>query len=40
MYFMICFPLAMLGQWLERRSKERPRGVSLAELGLDNVEEA
>ena len=25
MYFLICFPLAMLGQWLERRSKERPR---------------
>ena len=23
--FIICFPLAMLGQWLERRSKERPR---------------
>lgn len=40
MYFIICFPLAMLVQWLERRSKERPRGVSLAELGLDNVEEA
>ena len=37
---IICFPLAMLVQWLERRSKERPRGVSLAELGLDNVEEA
>ncbi len=40
MYFIICFPLAMLVQWLERRSKERPRGVSLAELGFDNVEEA
>ncbi len=40
MYFIICFPLAMLVQWLERRSEERPRGVSLAELGLDNVEEA
>ena len=40
MYFIICFPLAMLVQWLERRSKERPRGMSLAELGLDNVEEA
>lgn len=25
MYFIICFPLAMLGQWLERRSKQRPR---------------
>ena len=38
--YIVCFPLAMLVQWLERRSKERPRGVSLAELGLDNVEEA
>ena len=25
MYFIICFPLALLVQWLERRSKERPR---------------
>ncbi len=25
MYFIICFPIAMLGQWLERRSKARPR---------------
>ena len=25
LYFLICFPLAMLVQWLERRSKERPR---------------
>lgn len=25
LYFIICFPLAMLGQWLERRSKARPR---------------
>ena len=25
MYFIICFPLAMLVQWLERRSKRRPR---------------
>ena len=25
LYFIICFPLAMLVQWLERRSKRRPR---------------
>ena len=25
LYFIICFPLAVLVQWLERRSKERPR---------------
>ena len=25
LYFLICFPLAMLVQWLEKRSKERPR---------------
>ena len=25
LYFIICFPLAILVQWLERRSKERPR---------------
>lgn len=25
LYFIICFPLAMLVQWLEKRSKERPR---------------
>ena len=23
--YIVCFPLAMLGQWLERRSKQRPR---------------
>ena len=40
MYFIICFPLALLVQWLERRSKERPRGKSLAELGLDTAKEA
>ena len=25
LYFIICFPLAVLVQWLERRSKRRPR---------------
>ena len=39
LYFIICFPLAMLVQWLERRSKERPRakdipGVTDAAGGL------
>ncbi|MDO4437492.1 MAG: amino acid ABC transporter permease [Coriobacteriaceae bacterium] len=29
MYFIICFPLAMLVQWLEKRSKARPRAKSI-----------
>ena len=29
MYFIICFPLAMLVQWLERRSKRRPRAKDI-----------
>ena len=29
LYFIICFPLAMLVQWLERRSKERPRAKDI-----------
>ena len=35
MYFIICFPLAMLVQWLERRSKERPRAKRIAGLPDD-----
>lgn len=36
LYFVICFPLALLVQWLERRAKRRPRaknipGISPAE---------
>lgn len=29
LYFVICFPLALLVQWLERRSKERPRAKDI-----------
>ena len=29
LYFIICFPLAILVQWLERRSKERPRAKDI-----------
>lgn len=40
MYFIICFPLAILVQWLEKRSKERPRAKELPELEQLTVEEA
>lgn len=29
LYFIICFPLALLVQWLERRSKKRPRAKNI-----------
>lgn len=29
MYFIICFPLAMLVQWFEKRSKARPRAKNI-----------
>ena len=29
LYFIICFPLAVLVQWLERRSKRRPRAKNI-----------
>ena len=29
LYFIICFPLAILVQWLERRSKRRPRAKNI-----------
>ena len=29
LYFIICFPLALLVQWLERRSKRRPRAKNI-----------
>lgn len=38
MYFIICFPLALLVQWLEKRSKERPRAKDIP--GLTNVAQA
>ena len=30
LYFIICFPLAILVQWLERRSKRRPRAKNIS----------
>lgn len=29
LYFIICFPLALLVQYLERRSKRRPRAKDI-----------
>ena len=29
LYFIICFPLAILVQYLERRSKRRPRAKGI-----------
>lgn len=38
MYFIICFPLALLVQWLERRSKERPLAKDIP--GVTNAGDA
>ena len=35
LYFIICFPLAILVQYLERRSKRRPRAKDVP--GVANV---
>lgn len=40
LYFIICFPLAMLVQWLEKRSKQRPRAKNIPGITSDTVEEA
>lgn len=40
LYFIICFPLAMLVQWLEKRSKQRPRAKNIPGITPDTVEEA
>lgn len=40
LYFIICFPLAMLVQWLEKRSKQRPRAKNIPGINPDTVEEA
>lgn len=40
LYFIICFPLAMLVQWLEKRSKQRPRAKNIPGITPDAVEEA
>ncbi|QWT17637.1 amino acid ABC transporter permease [Collinsella sp. zg1085] len=39
-YFAVCFPLAVLVQWLEKRSQRRPRAKKLAELVPATGEEA
>ena len=39
MYFIICFPLALLVQWLEARSKKRPRAKVIPGI-TDVAEEA
>lgn len=38
LYFIICFPLAILVQWLEKRSKERPRAKSIP--GVTDIAQA
>ena len=40
LYFIICFPLAMLVQWLEKRSKERPRAKVLPGITPEPVKAA
>ena len=40
MYFIICFPLALLVQFLERRSKRRPRAKAVPEAVAAAAKEA
>ena len=40
LYFIICFPLAMLVQWLERRSKLRPRAKNIPGITPEPAKEA
>ena len=40
LYFVICFPLAMLVQYLERRAKLRPRAKAIPGIAPDAAEEA
>ena len=40
LYFIICFPLALLVQWLEKRSKERPRAKVIPGITPEPVKEA
>ena len=40
LYFVICFPLALLVQWLEKRSKERPRAKSIPGITPEPAKEA
>ncbi len=40
LYFIICFPLALLVQWLERRSKRRPRAKDIPGITPEPAKEA
>ena len=40
LYFIVCFPLAMLVQWLERRSKRRPRAKNIPGITPEPAKEA
>lgn len=40
LYFIICFPLALLVQWLEARSKMRPRAKVIPGITPDTAKEA
>ena len=40
LYFIICFPLAVLVQWLEKRSKERPRAKVIPGITPEPTKEA
>ena len=40
LYFIICFPLAVLVQWLEKRSKERPRAKEIPGITTEPAKEA
>lgn len=40
LYFIICFPLAMLVQWLESRSKRKPRAKAIPGITAEPAKEA
>ncbi len=40
LYFIICFPLAILVQWLEARSKRRPRAKVIPGVTAETAKEA
>ena len=40
LYFIICFPLAILVQWLEARSKKRPRAKAIPGVTTEIAKEA
>lgn len=40
LYFIICFPLAILVQWLEARSKKRPRAKVIPGVTTETAKEA